>query len=42
MFDAVDKLFELMEIPFDYKKTHDEIPSIKTQEQYLTKLREIA
>ncbi|VAX18846.1 hypothetical protein MNBD_IGNAVI01-1161 [hydrothermal vent metagenome] len=42
MFDALDELFSLMQIPFEYKNTHEEIPSIKIQEQYLTKLREIA
>lgn len=42
MFDALDELFELMQIPFRHKDTHASIPSIKTQEKYLEKLREIA
>jgi len=42
MFDALDQMFEMMNIPFNYKNETGEIPSIKIQEEYLQTLREIA
>ena len=42
MFDAVDELFKLMQIPFEYKNTNGEIPPIEVQEKYLEKLRDVA
>jgi len=42
MFDALDKLFDLMEIQFNYKNEPGKIPPIEVQEKYLGKLREIA
>ena len=42
MFDALDELFKLMKIQFEYKNTKGEIPQLPIQEKYLNKLREIA
>jgi len=42
MFDAVDELFKLMQIPFEHKNTNGEIPPIEVQEKYLEKLRDVA
>jgi len=42
MFDALDEIFKLMKIQFEYKNTKGEIPQLPIQEKYLNKLREIA
>ncbi|MEN8192436.1 MAG: hypothetical protein ABFS12_06435 [Bacteroidota bacterium] len=42
MFDAVDELFNLMQIQFEHKNESGNIPPILLQEEYLSKLRKIA
>ena len=42
MFDALDELFEMMEIYFDHKNEFEKIPSTIIQEKYLNILKEIA
>ena len=42
MFDALDQMFEMMNIPFNYQNEIGEIPSVIIQEEYLQVLRKIA
>lgn len=42
MFDALDKVFRLMEIDFTHTNNPGKIPNILVQEKYLQKLRKIA
>ena len=42
MFDALDELFEIIQISFDYKNETGQVPPITIQKKYLEILREIA
>ena len=42
MFDALDELFRMMNVEFNFENSKSEIPSVKIQKEYLKKLREIA
>lgn len=42
MFDALDELFDMLDVSFNFNNTHDNIPPIDIQKKYLGKLREIA
>lgn len=42
MFDTLDNIFSLMNIEFNYSNKPETIPTLETQEMYLSKLRELA
>jgi len=39
MFDALDELFKIININFEYKREKEEIPSLKIQKKYLIEMR---
>jgi hypothetical protein len=42
MFNALDEIFALMDISFEYRNKMNQIPPLAIQKKYLEKLREIA